>query len=101
MVRKIKCECSERYETKIDTWKLFEEIKKYFEEEVLLGTYEDIPVTKPYYVGHSDLQTLEWYADKWYKCKNCGCLWEFVYPDFPANGFVRKFPDGVYSKRNY
>lgn len=101
MVWKIECECSERYETKIDTWKMFEEIKSFFEEQVSLGIYEDISVTKPYYVGKSDIQTLEWYADKWYKCKNCRCLWEFVYPDFPANGFVRKFPDGVYRERGY
>ncbi len=95
------CECSERYETKIDTWKLFEEIKSYFEEQVSLGVYEDISVTEPYYVGQSDAQTIKWYADKWYRCKICGCLWEFVYPDFPANGFVRKFPDGVYRERGY
>ena len=38
----------------------------------------------------------KWYADKWYKCKCCGTLWEFRYPDFPAKGFVRKFEDGVY-----
>ena len=36
------------------------------------------------------------YADKWYKCKCCGTLWEFLYPDFPMKGFVRKFPDGKY-----
>lgn len=39
---------------------------------------------------------VKWYADKWYKCKDCGALWEFDYPDFPASGFVRKFDDGVY-----
>lgn len=101
MVRKIECECSKRYEAEIDTWKLFEEIKIYFEEQVSVGVYENVSVIKPYYVGKSDIQTLKWYADKWYKCKNCGCLWEFLYPDFPAHGFVRKFPDGVYRERGY
>ena len=95
MVRKLECECQERYEADIDSWALFEEIKKYFEEQVLLDVYKDIPVSKPYYVWQSGKEEMIWCADKWYKCKACGCLWEFCYPDFPAHGFVRKFPDGI------
>lgn len=96
MVRELKCECAERYEANIDTWSLFEDIRRFFEEQASLEIYEDIPVKEPYYVGHSDAHDFKWYADKWYSCKNCGCLWEFTYPDFPAHGFVRKFADGGY-----
>lgn len=99
MARELKCECADRYEADIDTWALFEEIKRYFEEQVSLGIYEDNPVEGPYYIGHSKTQELRWYANKWYRCKSCGCLWEFRHPDFPANGFVRKFPDGVYYEK--
>lgn len=99
MVWKIECECTERFGTKINSVALFEEIKRYFEEQVSLGLYEDVPVKEPYYVWQSGQDKKEWYADKWYKCKICGCLWEFVYPDFPANGEVRKFPDGVYKQK--
>lgn len=101
MVRKLECECAERYEAKIDSWKLFQEIKEFFEGQVALAVYEDVPVEKPSYVFISKTEKTEWYADKWYRCKNCGCLWEFTYPDFPGIGSVRKFPDGVYTEEGY
>lgn len=101
MVRKIECECAERYEAKIDTWKLYQEIKDFFVSQTELGVYEDIPVTKPYFIGHSSTGSLSWFADRWYRCRKCGCLWELTYPDFPAYGFVRKFSDGVYKERGY
>ena len=77
MVRKIRCECSERYEVEIDSYALFQEIKTFFESQAKNGIYFDIPVEIPYFIGHSDVDTLKWYANKWYKCKICGCLWEF------------------------
>lgn len=96
MVHGLKCECAERYETEIDSYLLFEEIKEFFESQVEGGLYKDIPVKKPYFTGYSNKSTLNWYAEKWYKCKKCGCLWEFRYPDFPEKGFVRKFQNGKY-----
>jgi len=101
MVREINCECDERYETKINSALLFEEIKCFFEEQVEKGIYKEVPVKTPYFVGRSKLNTIHWYANKWYRCKKCGCLWEFKYPDFPANGFVRKFANGKYKKRGF
>ncbi len=96
MVYKISCECKKRFDADIDSIKLFEEIKEFFKSQVKIGVYEEISVQQPYYIGESALQTIQWYADKWYKCKVCGCLWELVYPDFPAHGFVRKLEDGIY-----
>jgi len=96
MVRKINCECAERYETKINSIALFDEIKLFFDEQVNQHVFEDIPVKTPYYIGRSEIQNIKWYATKWYKCKQCDCLWEFNYPDFPVQGFVRKFEDGKY-----
>ena len=91
------CECSERVEININSYGLFMEIKEFFENSVKAGIYADIPVKKPYYIGKGSFgYKLKWYADKWYKCNICGCLWEFDYPDFPAQGFVRKFKDGKY-----
>ena len=101
MVQKIRCECAQRYEAKINSWAFYQEIKEFFEKQVALGAYQDVPVEKPFYTWRSRDETIDSYADKWYRCKNCGCLWEFVYPDFPGVGFVRKFPDGVYRERGY
>ena len=54
----------------------------------------------PYYIGcSSNGIKMEWYADKWYKCLECGVLWEFVYPDFPAQGSVRKYRYEDYIQR--
>lgn len=96
MVWQIECDCNERYGIDINSYKLFEELKSFFDEQVKKGVFNDIPVTEPFYVGHSEVQDINWYASKWYKCNVCGCLWEFDYPEFPAKGFVRKFENGVY-----
>jgi len=96
MVRKINCECADRFEIEINSNMLLEEIKLFFDEQVNQHIYEDTPVKTPFYIGLSKVQNIEWYATKWYKCNKCGCLWEFNYPDFPAQGFVRKFEDGKY-----
>lgn len=96
-----KCDCSERIGIKINSWKLFEELKAFFEEQVKQGIFVDVPVEKPCCVGHhDDGTTLEWYADKWYKCRCCGTLWEFEYPDFPAQGEVRKLIADEEPERN-
>lgn len=70
-------------------------------QNILDSMGNTVPVTQPYFCGYNlnpkeVKDEYKWYADKWYKCKCCGTLWEFSYPDFPAKGFVRKFEDGVY-----
>lgn len=100
MVQVKKCDCDERTGIEISTVKTFEELKVYFNEQVESKVFEDIPVAEPFYVGNGKFQSISWYADKWYKCNICGCLWEFDYPDFPAKGFVRKFEDGIYKPDN-
>jgi len=100
MVWKLKCECEKRYETKINSLSLFNEIEAFFECETEKGIYKDVPVSLPHYIWTDEKDTKEWYATKWYKCNICDCLWEFDYPDFPAKGFVRKFPNGIYRRED-
>lgn len=88
----LKCECKQRIAIKIDSIAILKEIESFFEEQQLNGIFSEIKPDKPYYSYKNKL----WYADRWYKCNVCGCLWEVVYPDFPAKGFVRKFDDGKY-----
>lgn len=91
------CDCAERVGIEINSYKLFEELQEFFEGQVERGIFSDVPVTTPYYIGYNVFgDSTEWYADKWYICNVCGTLWEFNYPDFPAAGLVRKFPDGQY-----
>ena len=81
--------------TNINSQSQFLEIKDFFTKAFKLGIYTDIPVKEPYYIGEgSGGYKLKWFADKWYKCNKCGCLWEFIYPDFPAEGVVKKHEDG-------
>ena len=96
-----KCECINRYPAEINSIALFNEIKAFFEEQVSLSIYDDVPVAEPYYSWKSDGKNKKWYADKWYLCHICGCLWEFQYPDFPAKGVVRKFIGGQYKGEEY
>lgn len=86
------CDCDERIGVRIDSGKQFEELKSFFEEQVEKGIFVEKPVKKPYYVAREGiLRKLKWYADKLYQCEVCGVLWEFIYPDFPSRGYVRKF----------
>lgn len=97
-----KCDCDERIGININSLKQFEELKDFFEEQVEKGLFVEMPVKKPYYIGYSvDGKATKWYADKWYKCLECGILWEFVYPEFPAQGSVRKLNIDDYMERNF
>lgn len=92
------CDCDERIGVKINSYQLYEDLKTFFDEQVEKGIFLDIPVTKPYFSGYhlkpEDVKDeYKWYANKWYRCKYCGTLWEFRYPDFPAKGFVRKLEE--------
>ncbi len=100
MVQVKKCDCNERITTDVSTEKTFQELKNFFSQQVELGIFKDIPVTEPFYVGEGKLERISWYANKWYKCNYCGCLWEFDYPTFPGKGFVRKFEDGIYKSES-
>ncbi len=91
----IKCDCDERIGIEINSVKVFNELKDFFEKQQELGVFVEVPVKKPHYQSNDILgNTINWYANKWYKCRCCGTLWEFDYPEFPASGFVRKFENG-------
>ena len=47
----IKCECSERIGSVINSYQLYEEIKMFFEEQVKEGRFSEVPVEKPYCNG--------------------------------------------------
>ncbi len=96
MVCKLECDCDERIGIKVDSYKLFEELKNFFEGQVEKGIFEDIPVKNPFYIWSNDENPKKICAKMMYKCNACGCLWEFRYPEFPALGFVKKFEDGKY-----
>lgn len=87
-IHQLCCDCEERVGVEINSMALSEELKEFFSRQVSQGIFMDIPVKKTYCQRS--------YADRWYLCKVCGCLWEFICPDFPAKGGVRKFPDGIY-----
>lgn len=94
MVQTIVCDCNERIGTTIDSIKMENYIKKWSSENLEKGIFKELEVSTPYYVGKGVTQTIKWYADKWYSCCSCGTFWEIIYPDFPANGEVRKFISG-------
>lgn len=91
------CNCSDRIATEIKSLSQLKEIEDFFSEQLSKGVFTELPPRKPYY----KFKKISWYADKWYKCKICGCLWEYVKPDFPASGSVRKFPNGKYRERDF
>lgn len=98
------CDCYERVGIDINSFRLFQELKIFFEKQVEEDIFCEVPVELPYFCGYGlkieeTNDNYKRYANKWYRCKACGTLWEFNYPDFPVKGFVRKFPDGKYMLR--
>lgn len=90
---KVKCECTNISEGKITSIKQLEVVEKWLEQCVSDGIFiEEVPA-KPCYIGYSGNREGKWYATKWYRCKICGCLWEWNQPDFPAAGFLRRISD--------
>lgn len=101
MVWRMSCDCKDIGELSIDRLNDFQKMIELFENECQKGIFREIVPQQPYYTWQRGSTTRKWYATKWYKCKACGCLWEFQYPDFPAKGFIRKFPNGVYHERGF
>lgn len=101
MVCQLNCDCEAREEIIINSITIFKEITKFFDMQVQKGIFIEEQPVFPFYTWKEKERSEEWFATKWYRCKVCGCLWEFNYPDFPAKGFVRKFPDGVYRERGF
>ena len=97
MVHKLKCDCISYEGCTIQSWQEYNSAKSFFEKWTKEGTFTSENPSVPYYtwVGNKG-ERIDWYATKWYKCKCCGCLWEFEEPEFPAVGFIRKFPAGDY-----
>ena len=91
-----KCDCDERVEIEINSWQQFEELKNFFENQVKDEIFTDL--TNYYNVWYLDGgKKVDNYTTtiKNYKCNICGCLWKCIYPEFPAKGLVRKFPNRV------
>ena len=101
MVWKMSCNCTDINESTINSQSDFQKAKDFFYRECQKNTFQEIDPQQPYFTWKQGDYTKKWYATKWYKCMICGCLWEFQYPDFPATGFIRKFPDGVYHERGF
>lgn len=95
----LKCDCNERVDAKINSSKAFMELKNFFEVNISKGMFSEIKVEYPYYIGYSyHGKEFKYYATKWYRCNCCKCEWEFQYPDFPANGHIRKIESNNYSQ---
>lgn len=93
----IQCDCAERTGIEINSYDLFVELREFFEKQTAEGIFAAIPAKEPHYIGYDSVgKAYKWYATAWYQCNACGTLWEFLHPNFPACGFVRKFADGQY-----
>ena len=93
----MKCDCDERVGIQINSMAMFEELQEFFSKQTEDGIFQKEEPSRPFYVWKSRSRTVEYYASAWYRCKVCGCLWEFEHPDFPARGFVKKYEDGIYT----
>jgi len=91
----IRCDCGERVGTKIQSQKLFDEMRSFFDGNVSNGIFEEISTGRrgqEFYFEETDEGVKKFWhsANRWFKCRSCNSVWEFQYPDFPAAGYVRK-----------
>lgn len=84
-----KCCCNSLHNQIVNSEAQFEKMKDFFND----NNYKSILVHRPYY-------SLGWFADKWYKCRSCGRVWEFIYPDFPAHGRIRLIHMNIVMSKN-
>lgn len=89
----INCDSEKRYGTEIISLKMFDEINDFFIRCCNNKIYKEKKIKKPYYLHNYFLRC---YADKWYRCKCCGTLWELKFPDEKGGAWVRKFSNGKY-----
>ncbi len=54
MVWKIECDCNERVGIKIESIKLFGELKEFFDTQVERGIFKDEEVTETFYIWKGD-----------------------------------------------
>lgn len=96
----INCDCNERVGVEINSWQQFKELKYFFEKQVDDKIFSDLTdYDGVWYLDGGNETSIYRNTIKTYRCDVCGCLWEFIYPDFPAKGLVRKFPDVKYSEK--
>ena len=92
MAIKTKCSCNEEKEIIINTLEEFLYYKNFFENKTVEKVFLDL----------SDYNSI-WHGDggeeknykvrtiKHYKCKECGSIWEFIYPRTDFDGKINKF----------
>ena len=93
----MECDCIERCGTVVCSLKEFDRLSVFFENQVKNGIFKEVFNDKFYniyrYYSRFGIDV------RWYKCRCCGTLWEFIYPDFEkTNGHIRKFKDGIYNE---
>lgn len=64
MVRKLSCDCDERVGITIDSIKLFEELKTFFEVQVKNGVFVEEENKEPFYSWKDGHEEMDWYATK-------------------------------------
>lgn len=92
----VKCLCNELSSCDIISAKQLNQIKNFFDVNLKKHIFFEDNNKYPFYEWSDGEQTISYIAQKWYRCKICGCLWEFNYSDFPPQGFLHKFEDGIY-----
>ncbi len=48
----MKCECSKRTGSAINSYQLFEDISLFFENQVTGNIFSEVALTKPYFIGY-------------------------------------------------
>lgn len=87
----MKCDCDDRIGIEINSISSFKKYKEFFESQVDKGIYEDISdYNRIWYKDGGTEKEIYRTTHKYYKCIVCHCIWEFIYPEIPASGRIKK-----------
>ena len=88
----LKCDCMERFDTDINSLKLFEEMKSFCHNQVANGVFIEIPVSKPYHTGYSTLEQkeLKWYATNGISVNHAAAFGSFCILIFQQRDLLEK-----------
>ncbi len=94
----IKCKCDERLKSEHLSLDEAEEVETILSECVKKKLFRKTHPLRIIGYFRMEIDETVYRRRKWYKCRKCGCIWEYQMPDEKGGAWIRKFTDGKYPK---
>jgi hypothetical protein len=93
-----KCECNTILTSKHLSIYEAEEIEKLLSELVKKRILKKTHPLRVVAYFRMEIMEDEYQSRRWYRCRKCGCIWEYHIPCEKGGAWIRQFEDGKYPK---